>query len=242
MSKHTPGPWEVDTHDSWGGAVYVMYADERTIAEVRPFSDKEDREKGGNIDADARLIAAAPDLLDALQNILSHWSDLYPKDRQQAQEAIAKALGQPVTYNSATALANKAAAAPVADDGPGGYYYLRHPETGQVAETKYIPDADAARANQEFEIFETPWRWVPADPQRVARAAADVIAPAPTLADNPMHQLASLDSRRPTVGEVRAQHRKSQGGGNDTESQFLRPRAWWQGAGLPAKDDQGEER
>jgi hypothetical protein len=39
------------------------------------------------------LIAAAPDLLAALQKIVNNWDDLHPKDRQQARFAIAKAKG-----------------------------------------------------------------------------------------------------------------------------------------------------
>lgn len=49
--------------------------------------------------ANAHLIAAAPDLLEALQAMLSkaykqNWNDQYPDEVSKAQEAISKALGE----------------------------------------------------------------------------------------------------------------------------------------------------
>lgn len=48
---------------------------------------------------DALLIAAAPDLLEALQAMLSkaykqNWNDQYPDEVSKAQAAISKALGE----------------------------------------------------------------------------------------------------------------------------------------------------
>ena len=50
-------------------------------------------------DADKRLIAAAPELLEALQRMVSkahkqNWNDAYPEELQSAQAAINKALGE----------------------------------------------------------------------------------------------------------------------------------------------------
>ncbi|WP_255478864.1 hypothetical protein [Pantoea sp. ME81] len=47
----------------------------------------------------ARLISAAPELLEALQAMLSkaykqNWNDNYPEEVEAAQAAISKALGQ----------------------------------------------------------------------------------------------------------------------------------------------------
>lgn len=82
MAKHTPGPWryEVATKtirsvpanywlaslDSWDGAV--------------------------NHEANARLIAAAPDLLEALHDLLTRPTD--PAVRERARKAVAKAEGR----------------------------------------------------------------------------------------------------------------------------------------------------
>jgi hypothetical protein len=57
--SHTPGPWEVreGKEEVWGPAVYAMGAHD-----LQPLAAAE-------TEADARLIAAAPDLLAALEQI-----------------------------------------------------------------------------------------------------------------------------------------------------------------------------
>ena len=52
MSKHTPGPWRLDRHS--------------VLIPIAPY---EWAEAYGGSEANARLIAAAPDLLDALKRI-----------------------------------------------------------------------------------------------------------------------------------------------------------------------------
>jgi hypothetical protein len=52
MSKHTPGPWDIIDQ-------YIIAGDESVICQWESYSDE----------ADARLIAAAPDLLAALHEI-----------------------------------------------------------------------------------------------------------------------------------------------------------------------------
>ena len=58
MNKHTPGPWSVDDNH---GKRYIepIYSNE-PIAEIC-------KKKGDEYTANARLIAAAPDLLEALE-------------------------------------------------------------------------------------------------------------------------------------------------------------------------------
>ena len=63
MGEHTPGPWKVVGTEIWGANV--------KIASGRGAYDEKDRQKNK---ANARLIAAAPDLLEALRKIL-HWYD-----------------------------------------------------------------------------------------------------------------------------------------------------------------------
>jgi len=63
MSKHTPGPWEIEERE--GGGYTVKHKLEGAIVYVtdQPIPELRDAEK---LEANARLIAAAPDLLDAL--------------------------------------------------------------------------------------------------------------------------------------------------------------------------------
>ena len=84
--KHTPGPWRLDR------ARALIPLDKHTWAEAY-----------GGTEANARLIAASPELLDALEAMLSHTAELDPmqgywpeKDVsavKQARAAIAKATG-----------------------------------------------------------------------------------------------------------------------------------------------------
>ncbi|MFX2663538.1 hypothetical protein [Enterobacter kobei] len=83
--KGTPGPWHVMRGD-------VLDKNGRMVACIEGFCP-------GEIEIyDAKLIAAAPDLLEALQAMLSkaykqNWNDQYPDEVSKAQAAISKALG-----------------------------------------------------------------------------------------------------------------------------------------------------
>jgi len=89
MSKHTPGPWEYN---------YSRY-DGRRLAEFYINADKYCIAVCNSNEPNARLIAAAPDMLVALQEIVNN---LDPGDFvvptsfsiQRARAAIAKATGQ----------------------------------------------------------------------------------------------------------------------------------------------------
>lgn len=77
MSKHTPGPWAWKNEQLFGRDRVSVCASENT--------------------PDARLIAAAPDLLEALQEVLAAadgggWSAIDPSFKKQ-RDAIAKATG-----------------------------------------------------------------------------------------------------------------------------------------------------
>lgn len=74
---HTPGPW---AHTDYGS---IKDANNATVAEVLP----------GGRTADARLIAAAPDLLAALEEVVS-LSDRDHAAWDRARAAIAKAKGE----------------------------------------------------------------------------------------------------------------------------------------------------
>lgn len=88
-NKHTPGPWFIDT------SLHVYGS-----SEPRPL----DGVPGGTVIdnphvctaktcADARLIAAAPELLEMLQKAVK-FGGLFPDLAEEARAAIAKATGQ----------------------------------------------------------------------------------------------------------------------------------------------------
>lgn len=104
MSKHTPGPWHWESDavkgDPMGRVRYQVTALGKTVTRVY-YSSYE----GGptNAEADARLIAAAPDLLEALQSIAEccdeHYAARDYASRQTeirgiARAAIVKATGE----------------------------------------------------------------------------------------------------------------------------------------------------
>lgn len=81
MSAHTPGPWGWDSRNSnYYLLTFARDAPHQIVAEL-----KTPRDAMG--DADANLIAAAPELLEALKLIVSHFGD----PLKVAEAAIAKA-------------------------------------------------------------------------------------------------------------------------------------------------------
>lgn len=96
-TKHTPGPWAV------AKAKHGVDMSHHIVALVAP--DREDRalvvhaHQGDDTqaDANARLIAAAPELLEALEGLLAVSVDTSPAELLAmiaAREAIAKAKGE----------------------------------------------------------------------------------------------------------------------------------------------------
>jgi hypothetical protein len=89
-AEHTPGPWEV--RDRW----YISRPGKMALAEVKcgdvPFEATEIHE------ANARLIAAAPDLLEALKEALPYVQNAYEfsfpdfKETEAIEERIIAAL------------------------------------------------------------------------------------------------------------------------------------------------------
>lgn len=103
-TSHTPGPWnlELEEHrapsDWMAGVVAVGNPYEGTYRALARVSQPEhayDDEENARVEADARLIAAAPDLLAALQSILRAYTDaeagrvgIEPEDAWQARAGI----------------------------------------------------------------------------------------------------------------------------------------------------------
>ena len=91
--SHTPGPWEITTRLTFGWDVKVKDRDWLICGLC--FEDDDDKK------ADAHLIAAAPELLEALEELYHLIDDAHDGDRvftfelaQKAKTAIAKARGQ----------------------------------------------------------------------------------------------------------------------------------------------------
>ena len=66
MSKHTPGPWAASSASSVVGALVGASATYH-VAAVMPQLDK------AEVEANARLIAAAPELLEACKAVEEWW-------------------------------------------------------------------------------------------------------------------------------------------------------------------------
>lgn len=96
MSKHTPGPWNCMRASAAGREIITSEVSPVDVCVLSHFN-----KSAAEIDANARLIAAAPDLLEALENLLclykmgkpNHFGDnLQPVI--DAKAAIAKATGE----------------------------------------------------------------------------------------------------------------------------------------------------
>lgn len=77
--KHTPGPWYWDSEGL--GSKYVL-----VFGKGHPFEMTSEANK--------RLIAAAPDLLEALQKLVGINGNRSEPEYVQARAAISKALGE----------------------------------------------------------------------------------------------------------------------------------------------------
>ena len=97
MTRHTPGPWKIVP--SGVGNPRIVGADGYAVAACRPkYSTPDDYAIAA---ANAHLIAAAPDLLEALKRLLGFTqggcADLQLQEQEiydQARAAIKKATGE----------------------------------------------------------------------------------------------------------------------------------------------------
>lgn len=88
MSAHTPGPWKIERASDPGPFHfhYLVDATDKIVASTwAPPSESES-------EANARLIAAAPDLLEALRGVV-RVADRKTDEFDAAHAAIAKATG-----------------------------------------------------------------------------------------------------------------------------------------------------
>lgn len=88
MSGHTPGPWSVEQNGFYKSAVTAN----KGLAHLtwKAGTDRMSREE---IEANARLIAAAPDLLMALENLENDAGQIPDHAWKIVKAAIAKARG-----------------------------------------------------------------------------------------------------------------------------------------------------
>lgn len=91
--NHTPAPWH--PHRSESGFV-VVYSDGQNRSHVARLFDSTLCEEHGSLEANAHLIASAPELLSALEWLVDDWERVTNRtlpDDHEAKAAIAKAKG-----------------------------------------------------------------------------------------------------------------------------------------------------
>ena len=98
MTQHTPGPWLVLSDDDHSDALTIQDQDELTIADIWGFAAPD---RDGQEQANARLIAAAPELLAALREACAYIYATHPHAQmpaihQRACELIARVEGREV--------------------------------------------------------------------------------------------------------------------------------------------------
>lgn len=84
--KHTPGPWGVSADGIWAVSPLNAHVRLATVTSFSPMNGIDSR-------ANAHLIAAAPELLEALQFAISFFDQLTPDDTERMRLAVAKATG-----------------------------------------------------------------------------------------------------------------------------------------------------
>lgn len=99
MSAHTPGPWKIITLEGVDGHLFLCHDD--GTENIPPLVAKVYDHQHADAEANARLIAAAPELLEALRELLDQlegigipeWAGAEGLYLGQAAAAIAKAEG-----------------------------------------------------------------------------------------------------------------------------------------------------
>jgi hypothetical protein len=99
-TKHTPGSWTVEHQQPTPQTNGTLITDRAgdTVARVYGISDPNDGEGGKEAYANARLIAAAPDLLEAAKLMLGYGPGKMPDGRDTydvLRDAVARAEGEP---------------------------------------------------------------------------------------------------------------------------------------------------
>ena len=91
--NHTPEPWTTKKIDTGVYDICRVGNDGLRTRVCRLHASQIEPEHGGDVEANAHLIASAPDLLAALERLAHPMAD--DDDLDYAREVIAKAKGQP---------------------------------------------------------------------------------------------------------------------------------------------------
>ncbi len=90
---HTPGPWTIEIDHSCDEAEFIRTEFDGEMFDIATLSNE-----SGNVNSNARLIAAAPDLLAALRSIIessdANCGDSLANAISAARAAIARATGE----------------------------------------------------------------------------------------------------------------------------------------------------
>lgn len=94
MNKFTPGPWIAEQRDT--RSVVLAAKGRCLLADCPQWSNRDDRPRAAEAFANAKLFAAAPDLLDALSEIINDGGKfvITHETHRKARAAIAKARGE----------------------------------------------------------------------------------------------------------------------------------------------------
>ncbi len=86
MTKHTPGPWRAEIDNRMD----MRVESHRTVAHLPIPYPARDHSRDDEMKANARLIAAAPDMLDALKDALMVLQSAAAADPTWTQAAMAR--------------------------------------------------------------------------------------------------------------------------------------------------------
>ncbi len=87
MSKHTPGPWVAKGAEVWGTNAMRFNLTTGGTPMIASVCKHEDADRPFPYEANARLIAAAPDLLEALKRISAIELQGFGGDWEEIEEA-----------------------------------------------------------------------------------------------------------------------------------------------------------
>lgn len=86
MSKHADGPWGIARSETGPWAIFGANGNWIATTTKKQFPNEDE--------ANARLIAAAPELLEALEGVIEYTALLDDVTQAAIRSAIAKALGE----------------------------------------------------------------------------------------------------------------------------------------------------
>lgn len=92
MNKHTPGPWNIEINNHHAGSIATVYGCTDGYAEIWSENWVDTGMPREERDANARLIATAPDLYDAVAAVIDATRDYLPPDGITKEEFISRVI------------------------------------------------------------------------------------------------------------------------------------------------------